>query len=668
MHHLFVLACYLLLLIIPQSCHAQTLKSLISLSKDLENGSAKPTGNVNIIESSNNNNNDSSNVTTTLCYLPFLFAFSRHDATTPHNAQGGYEGFAALSLAMEHLNTGNGEIVSELDGINERCPLKFYTDSFDTMIRASTALNHIIDLTDRHDEKQQQQHQHRQQQELVPCAILGSGGSSLSMSTSTISSSRGVPQISSLATSVALDDNKQFSLFDNKQFPLFGRTIPSDEGTAVSVVVKLKKWNVRYVAVLHINDAYGNAFADGIRYAANQLDDDDGRKLTVVNVNIDSGADDAAIRNAIQQLKATQYTYFFGVLTFSVLDRVMIEAYHQQIAGTGLHTWLFSDSLGSAVTRRGFARGTPLERAFRGSGKLTATGGMPGFDDGTGDHRYDRLALAMRKLREDERDLEFLEAHLPREDVEGKYVNHSQVTREEEYLSKPRFVAPFLYDAAVGLGLAACQLASTSSSFDDATTANSFTGEELYQAYVNTTFRGASGLVDLDRITGTRKPQSAFFSLTNFVIDEDDIDDASQVGDQQLPQVRFKGVETSILNSGTWTVIKPYTFNDGTHTIPLDLPVVIEHAYGIGTGLKVVGMILSFVVIGLAFIVGVWTYRNRDQHVVRASQPIFLYIIDAGTLLMGASIIPLSFPPGDVACLAFPWLLTIGFTLVFSAL
>jgi len=652
MYHLLILLCYLLLLAIPQSCHAQTLKSLISLSQDLENDSVNPSGNINIIESSGNNGSD---VTTKLCYLPFLFAFSRRDATTPHNAQGGYEGFAALSLAMEHLNTGNGEIVSELDGINERCPLKFYTDSFDTMIQQSTALNHIIALTDPHDEKQLEEKEQQQQQQLVPCAILGSGGSSLSISTSTISSSRGFPQISSLATSIALDNKKQHSLF--------GRTIPSDEGTAVSVVVKLKEWKVRYVAVLHINDAYGNAFADGIRHAANQLDYGDGHKLTVVNVNIDSGADDAAIQNAIQQLKATQYTYFFGVLTFSVLDRVMIEAYHQQIAGTGLHTWLFSDSLGSAVTRRGFTRGTPLERAFRGSGKLSATGGMPAMNGIMDYGPYDRLALAMRKLREDERDLEFLEAHLPREDVEGKYVNHSQVTRGEGYLLKPGFVAPFLYDAAVGLGLAACELALTSM------TDNYFTGEELYQAYVNTTFRGASGLMDLDRITGTRKPLSAFFSLTNFVVDEDATDDdASQVGEQLLPQVRFKGVTTDILHSGTWAVVEPYTFNDGTHAIPLDIPVVIKHASSIGTGFTVIGMILCCVVIGLAFFVGVWTYRNRDHHVVRASQPIFLYIIAAGTLLMGASIIPLSFPPGGVACMSFPWLLAIGFTLVFSAL
>ena len=127
---------------------------------------------------------------------------------------------------MEHLNTGNGEIVSELDGVNERCPLKFYTDSFDTMIQQSTALNHIIALTDPHDEKQLEEKEQQQQQQLVPCAILGSGGSSLSISTSTISSSRGFPQISSLATSIALDNKKQHSLF--------GRTIPSDEGTAVS--------------------------------------------------------------------------------------------------------------------------------------------------------------------------------------------------------------------------------------------------------------------------------------------------------------------------------------------------------------------------------------------------------------------------------------------------
>lgn len=53
------------------------------------------------------------------------------------------------------------------------------------------------------------------------------------------------------------------ALDDKSQYPLFARTIPNDEGTAVPLVIKLKEWGVKYLAVLHVDDAYGNAFAEG---------------------------------------------------------------------------------------------------------------------------------------------------------------------------------------------------------------------------------------------------------------------------------------------------------------------------------------------------------------------------------------------------------------------
>ena len=70
-----------------------------------------------------------------------------------------------------------------------------------------------------------------------------------------------------------------------------------------------------------------------------------------------------------------------------------------------------------------------------------------------------------------------------------------------------------------------------------------------------------------------------------------------------------------------------------------------------------------------------WTKKKENLRVVKSAQPIFLYIITAGTLLMGSAIIPLSLDPGVVslegasrACIAMPWLLACGFSLTFSAL
>jgi len=298
------------------------LSASISLSKRL---AAEPltstVGNVNIIGISDNNREP-------VCYLPYLFEFT--NKYRPNNAIGQYEGLAAILLAMEHLNTGNGIIVPELDGIDQRCPLKFTTKAFDTGGQQRMGIDHAMALTDRNRSRTRK---------LLPSAILGAASSSVSIPTSIISGLRGFPQISPISTSSILDDKSQFKLF--------GRTIPNDDGTAVPLVEKLTSWNVEHIAVLHIDNTYGNAFATAISLEA-QRGNTPG--LDVETVDIAPDADDGKISFAIQRLKETKFTYFFAVvLSDELVDRIMTEAYNQGIAGTGRHTWLFSDGIGTTV-------------------------------------------------------------------------------------------------------------------------------------------------------------------------------------------------------------------------------------------------------------------------------------------------------------------------------
>lgn len=212
-------------------------------------------------------------------------------------------------------------------------------------------------------------------------------------------------------------------------------------------------------------------------------------------------------------------------------------------------------------------------------------------------------------------------AHLPKDYSDGRVVDHSAVTNlETSFLKSPGLVAPFLYDATVALGLASCGLVEKSEMNEY------FTGEELFQAFLNTTFDGTSGSIVLED-TGTRDPRSALFSLTNFIDDED-----ANVGEGN---VQFKGVESDLFKSGEWASLVPYTFNDGTSDIPADLPELETDSNYLSTGWKVFGAILVAIIILLALGFTCWTYINSAKRVVRSSQPIFLYMISAGTLLMG---------------------------------
>ena len=118
-----------------------------------------------------------------------------------------------------------------------------------------------------------------------------------------------------------------------------------------------------------------------------------------------------------------------------------------------------------------------------------------------------------------------------------------------------------------------------------------------------------------------------------------------------------------------------HIFNDGTTNLPPELGDESVDMNYIGSTLRILGLILSGIIIFLSLLFMGWTFVHQDKRVVNASQPIFLVIVCLGTLLMGASIIPMSLddevvsPEGkSTACMAVPWLFALGFGVTFSAL
>jgi gamma-aminobutyric acid type B receptor len=112
--------------------------------------------------------------------------------------------------------------------------------------------------------------------------------------------------------------------------------------------------------------------------------------------------------------------------------------------------------------------------------------------------------------------------------------------------------------------------------------------------------------------------------------------------------------------------------------IPLELPAldVDQHVL---EGLRYIGW-ASFGLIALSVLACLlWTFVNREGVIVRASQPFFLAMTAAGILIMGATLIPLSYDDNGEAgsmsgfksvgvCMSIPWLAFTGFTITFSAL
>ncbi|MGK3754091.1 MAG: hypothetical protein ACI8RD_006399 [Bacillariaceae sp.] len=133
------------------------------------------------------------------------------------------------------------------------------------------------------------------------------------------------------------------------------------------------------------------------------------------------------------------------------------------------------------------------------------------------------------------------------------------------------------------------------------------------------------------------------------------IEDGSRVEDSCIP-----------CTNGTWspqlgsTYCKPYVEEDFNY---------------LDARLRYYGLALSALIVLLSIIFALFVHVYEKHRVVQASQPVFLYIVLLGTFGMGLSIIPLTTDDSvasqrgcNIACLAFPWLLVLGFSASFAAL
>lgn len=111
----------------------------------------------------------------------------------------------------------------------------------------------------------------------------------------------------------------------------------------------------------------------------------------------------------------------------------------------------------------------------------------------------------------------------------------------------------------------------------------------------------------------------------------------------------------------------------------------------VATPLIIVGYILFAIQASLSLACAAWAVHFRNRRIVKASQPLFLCLVAFGTFLMSLGIIPVGIQgeyryhvdpitgmetdePNanirrvDAACMALPWLFSMGFAVTFSAL
>ena len=143
--------------------------------------------------------------------------------------------------------------------------------------------------------------------------------------------------------------------------------------------------------------------------------------------------------------------------------------------GTGRHTWLLSDGL--FIRHQVYEADSPMRQALMGSGVLMASGGVAEYMPVL--NRYLQQWRTLNNIQ----DLEYFVSRSPDPD---KY--NAQDVMEKHLFDENNFgFGPFVYDAVISAGLAACNAASAAG--DDY-----FDGPTHFEHITNTTFTGVSGL------------------------------------------------------------------------------------------------------------------------------------------------------------------------------
>jgi 7 transmembrane sweet-taste receptor of 3 GCPR len=307
---------------------------------------------------------------------------------------------------------------------------------------------------------------------------------------------------------------------------------------------------------------------------------------------------------------------------------------------------------------------SPLSKATSGIGVVSSSGGLrpeilysnveniPKVSKDS-DNSYEKFRFLWRMTVEDPKFIAYVQSHLP-----TTLSNTIGFIPEVKPNKESTGYSTFAYDAITALGWSYCLAANTTNNAE-------FDGSNVFSNFSNLDFNGASGKVKVIPETGTRNITSVHYILSNFQIQEID-QDGNQI---------YKIVPVRYYNN-VWEVIegRDFVFAEGSTRIPESLPPPNVQMNYIGSIGRYVGYTLMGIVVVSSLVAFIWLFYFRKERVVRSSQPLFLYMIALGSLVMVSSIIPLSLEEPvadrdlDAACMVAPWLYISGAVLVFSAL
>jgi hypothetical protein len=445
------------------------------------------------------------------------------------------------------------------------------------------------------------------------------------------SGSGGTPNISPSARSARLDNNEQY--------PFFGRTIPTNTGEAMALCLYLQSINVRRLAILHVSDNYGDDFSLEVQNAARQFG------ISIFSVSYTDGLDEE-LDSAISQLKTSDYKYFFGIFSAGSVDTTVLRLYGEGLLNRTDTVWLFGETTNESFDRQlSTSNQTDMDLAQALNGTGTVLLNTP-----------ERERCIFKQLLQDFQGDEALVEYFLSKHLSGPLANRTvSMFRSNDFTPTPSIFSMMAYDAVMALGIGACEIDS-----------EFFTGPTLFEAFKKVEFFGATGRVSFNSTTGARNEEDLTYQIYNLIAVPDEAGKVVTIDATKSQRISVQNASIEVL--------RPFVFFGGNTTPPQAQHVPTENLNLVSDGVRSVCWALSGALILLSVYCAVWTIVRRKMPVVRASQPIFLVMLCAGTFMMSCSIIPTTFQEPlpqrllDVACMLDIYLFSVGFSVTFAAL
>ena len=604
---------------------------------------------------------------------------------------------AATTLAVAHFNERKIPTLPHLEERLKQCNVRFTLGLLDTNTdRPSKSLYPL--LFGRNSTLSTP----------LPAGVLGGASIANAKEIGTLAGVSGIPYLSATISSSAYFEGQHTNV------PTFARTIPSSGLYANAVVKLLQHWDVTHAGVIYSTTKSLSFLEEVVDMAIKS-----GLSLSTSGLDPTRVHDKSYLTRTLNKVRDLRY---FVVAGFDDNANMFISSVARGIGmATNDHVFIVPDS--STVRPDNFI----LSEA--NSELATSLSGVAMVDN-----RYthnDAFHTGLDMLQTD-----------------GPFRQHFIDSHTNpELLGEHNFTVPLTvfkkhaygtYDAVMALGLAACDIPN-----------DFFTGQELYQQVLRTSFCGLSGDVNFDPQTGSRLADGIAVEVDNVIIDKDRSGDgyfqfrtvpslllepesksrceakpykstessttgplktsSGQSGSQQNePQTNStntgidrndndngdhsdnnsnNNIDTKNTASGDapgvveegntevpvyWRELEPFRFRGGSTVPPPSLPMVETNLNLIPSGVRAFAWGLASFSIMVSLVLLVWTIIYRKRRLVRAAQPVFLVMMCVGSAMMGLSALFLGWQepwPGlDFACMATPWLLTLGFSTSFSAL